>query len=74
MSICESTLGVDAKLSFLQSTVNAVLSIIKLTNGSRLAAGCSQMETAIVAPANEGIGTGSKGRNGSEVLHIKISE
>jgi O-glycosyl hydrolase len=41
VSISEGTTGVDAELSFRESTIDAVLSIIKLADSAGSTAGCS---------------------------------
>lgn len=70
VTISDGTVGVDAVLSRAQAVItNTVLTVRKLAKSTRSTARSVQAEAAAVAPANEGIGTGSKSRDGNEVLH-----
>ena len=74
VGISDTTVGVDAELSRAQATIDTVLTVIELTERALSTTRGVDVEAAVSAPANKGVGTGSEGCNGNKGLHCLLSE
>lgn len=74
VGISDTTVGVDAELSRAQATIDTVLTVIELTDRALSTTRGVDVEAAVSASANKGVGTGSEGCNGSKGLHCLLSE